>query len=109
MDSINSLLAVISGFALRLAIPIGITAILIYFLKHLDLRWQSEAQKFLSPAVEKPRCWETYGCPEDKREKCPGFQSEQPCWQVFREDSGYLQERCLGCEVFKNAPIPVNI
>ncbi len=110
MDTFTPLLAVISGFALRLAIPIGITAIVIYFLKSLDVRWQAEAEeKLLLPTVEKPKCWETHGCSAEKRESCPSYQSEQPCWQAFREESGYLQERCLGCVVFQKAPIPVNI
>ena len=43
------------------------------------------------------------------KQTCAGYQSEQPCWQAFREENGYLQERCLGCDVFQQAPIPVNI
>jgi hypothetical protein len=43
------------------------------------------------------------------RATCVGYQSEQPCSQAFREENGYLKERCLGCDVFQKAPIPVNI
>jgi len=110
MDTLTPLFAVITGFALRLAIPIAITAIAIYFLRRLDTRWQAEAEEqLLQPAVEKPKCWEVYNCSPDARESCPGYQSEQPCWQAFRKESGYLQERCLGCDVFHKAPAPVNI
>jgi hypothetical protein len=110
METLNPLLAVIAGFALRLAIPIAITAIAIYFLRRLDTRWQAEAEELLLlPAVEKPKCWEVHNCPPEKRKSCPGYQSEQPCWQAFREENGYLQERCLGCDVFRQAPIPVKI
>jgi hypothetical protein len=110
MDNLTPMFAVIIGFALRLAIPIAITAIAIYFLRRLDTRWQAEAEEqFLQPVVEKPKCWEVYNCPPEKRETCAGYQSEQPCWQVFREENGYLQERCLGCDVFRKAPIPTKI
>jgi hypothetical protein len=76
----------------------------------LDNRWQAEAEEqLLHPAVEKPKCWEVHNCSSEDRASCPGYQSEQPCWQAFREENGYLQERCLGCEVFQQAPVPVNI
>jgi hypothetical protein len=110
MESITAVLAVVTGISLRLAIPIGITAIAIYFLRRLDNRWQAEAEEqLLLPAVEKMKCWEINGCTAEMRASCPGCQSEQPCWQAFREETGYLKERCLGCDVFQKAPIPVNI
>lgn len=110
METLTSLFAVITGFAFRLAIPIAITAIAIYFLRRLDTRWQAEAEEqLLLPAVEKVKCWEINGCTPEERETCAGYQSEQPCWQAFRSENGYLQEGCLGCDVFRNAPVPVNI
>ena len=111
METITAILAVITGIALRLAIPIGITAIAIYFLRRLDNRWQAEAkEQLLLPVVEKTKCWEIHGCTAEMRAACAGYQSELPCWQAFREENnGYLQERCLGCDVFKKAPIPSNI
>jgi hypothetical protein len=110
METVMAVLAVITGFALRLAIPIAITAIAIYFLKRLDNHWQTEAEEqLLRPVVEKPRCWEVKGCTPEMRATCTGYQSEQPCWQAFRKENGYLQERCLGCDVFRKAPIPVKI
>jgi len=110
MDIITSLLAITTGFALRLAIPIAITAVAIYFLRRLDTRWQAEAEEqLLLPVVEKPKCWEVNGCTPEMRATCAGYQSDQPCWQAFREENGYLKERCLGCDVFQKAPIPINI
>jgi len=109
MDTLSSLLAVIVGFALRLAIPIAITAIAVYFLRRLDTRWQTEAEEqLLLPVVEKAKCWEIKGCSLEQQKNCPGRQSGQPCWQTFREEDGHLQERCLGCVIFQQAPIPVN-
>jgi hypothetical protein len=109
METITAILAIITGFALRLAIPIAITAIAIYFLKHLDNRWQAEAEdQLLLPVVEKPKCWEINGCTAEMRATCSGYQSEQPCWQALRKDNGYLQEKCLGCDIFRKAPVPAH-
>jgi hypothetical protein len=110
METITAILAVIAGFALRLAIPIAVTALTIYFLRRLDTRWRVEAEtQLLQPVVEKPKCWEINGCTPEMRATCKGYQSEQPCWQALRKQNGYLQERCLGCDVFRKAPIPVKI
>ncbi len=110
MEAITPLLAVITGFAIRLAVPILITAVAIYFLKRLDTRWQAEAEEqLLLPVVEKVNCWEIKGCTDAMRANCAGCQPDQPCWQVFREENGHLQERCLGCEVFRQSPVPANI
>ena len=110
MEAITPLLAVITGIAIRLAVPILITAVAIYFLKRLDTRWQAEAEEqLLLPAVEKVKCWEINGCTAEMRATCAGYQSDQPCWQAFREKNGHLQERCLGCDAFRQSPVPVNI
>ena len=110
METIPPLLAITTGFALRFIIPIAITAIAIFFLRRLDNRWQAEAkEQLLLPVVEKAKCWEAKGCTDEMKANCTGYQSEQPCWQAFREESGYLKERCLGCEVFTTAPVPINI
>jgi hypothetical protein len=110
METLTAVLAVIAGFALRLAIPIAITALAIYLLRRLDTRWKAEAEKeLLYPAVEKPKCWEINGCSAEKRATCTGYLLKQPCWQAFRQENGYLQERCLGCDVLRKAPVPVKI
>lgn len=110
MDAITPLLAVIIGITLRFAIPIAITTIAIFFLRRLDSRWQTEAEEqLLLPAVEKSKCWEINDCTPEMQATCASYQSKQPCWQTFREENGYLLERCLGCDVFIQAPIPVNI
>ena len=110
MDTLISIFAVITGFALRLAVPIAITAIAIYFLRRLDTRWQAEAEEqLLLPAVEKVKCWEIKGCTAEMRATCAGYQSKQQCWQAFREENGHLQERCLGCDIFRQSPVPAKI
>jgi hypothetical protein len=103
MGSITSFLFVLAGLLLRLAVPIAITAILIFFLRKLDARWQAEVQP---PAVEKPKCWEVKGCSPEQMKNCIAGQSSMPCWQVYRLPNGYLREECLSCEVFRKAPVP---
>lgn len=105
METVTSMLAIIIGLLLRLAIPILGTLILIYFLRKLDAHWQAEAQ--LAPElVEKVECWKVKGCSEEQRSRCVAASSSLPCWQVYRQPNGYLQEKCLTCEVFTKAPLP---
>jgi hypothetical protein len=105
MESITSFLAVLAGLLLRLAIPIAGTIILIYFLRKLDAHWQAEAQLPAVPA-QKTECWKIKGCSSIQKKNCAAASCPLPCWQVFRQPNGYLQEECISCPVFINAPIP---
>ena len=103
METITSLLAVLAGVLLRLAIPIAGTIVLVYLLRRLDTHWQAEAKQ---PAVQKAECWKVKGCSEEQRKDCVAVSSPQPCWQVFRKPNGYLRKECISCGVFAEAPIP---
>ncbi len=93
------------GLLLRLAIPIAATLFVVYILRRLDKRWQAEAE--LQPVgVEKPECWKVKGCPPEQVENCAAAKSPLPCWQVKRLPNGYLNEDCLSCPVFIEAPVP---
>lgn len=113
MNTSQGLLFAISWFALRFGLPILLTGLLIWVLARLDSRWQKEAirrrkklvQEGVMPMV---KCWVLNDCPPEKRQGCRGFQEKYlPCWQVFRDASGNVQERCLVCDVFRKAPVPV--
>lgn len=97
-----------AGLLLRFGVPILVTVILIFGLKQLDKRWQLEAARRLSGVgIRNSGCWEINKCAEDKRVNCRAYQQpEMPCWQVFRETTGVLTEKCLGCKVFREAPLP---
>jgi hypothetical protein len=105
METITTLLALVAGLLVRLAIPIFITALLIVFLRGLDTHWQKEAH-LPTLAIQKPECWKINGCDPAQREHCVGAQSPLPCWQAFRLPNGYLREECLTCKVFTEAPAP---
>ncbi len=98
-------LAVITGVALRLALPILVTAFVIVVLRRLDSHWQSEA-RFAPLKVEKPECWKIRNCAPSQLKVCPAVKSPMPCWQVFRASNGYLREQCLTCDVLIRAPLP---
>jgi hypothetical protein len=105
METLTSFFAILTGLLLRLMIPIVGTVILIYLLRKLDAHWQAEAE--LTPVnVEKVECWKIKGCSEEQRENCAGATASLPCWQVHRQPNGYLQEACISCQVFVNAPVP---
>ena len=105
MDTIVSLLAFLAGLFIRLVIPLMVTAVVIYFLRKLDTRWQAEAE-LQSVKVPKPECWKIKDCPPDQIKTCNASTSSLPCWQFYRRPNGYLREDCLSCEVFIDAPIP---
>ena len=55
-----------------------------------------------------PGCWDIKNCSAEQRANCKAHaHPETPCWQLFRERDGRLQERCVGCDVFRKAPVPV--
>ena len=108
MNDSYSLVAILIGLSLRLALPVAVTVLAVYFLRKLDSHWQDEAEQDLNqPAADKVKCWDLKDCPIEKRKSCPAPSSPQPCWQVNRLSNGYLREECLGCMIFRNAPVPV--
>src|ERR1041385_1284952 len=95
MGIITSLLVIVAGFLLRLAIPIAGTILLVYSLRKLDAHWQAEAQVPQTPA--QVECWKVKGCSPEQQQHCPANSSPLPCWQVFRQPDGYLREACISC------------
>jgi hypothetical protein len=110
MDWLTTVLAMILGVLLRVAIPIVATILLVIVLKWLDERWKQEAD-LEGTTVAQPGnigCWDIKNCSAEQRAKCRAYANpDAPCWQVLREESGRLQERCIGCDVFKHAPTPL--
>lgn len=106
--SIPETIAVVLGFLLRLGVPVALTAILVILLKRLDERWQSRASDQQAKLATNPGCWKLRNCPEERKARCSAYaHPDVPCWQVFRAADGRLLERCLSCEVFRQAPAPM--
>jgi len=109
MEWLPTTLAIFLGILIRVAVPLIVTFLFVFFLKRLDERWKRESD--LDGQLVKAGnvgCWDINKCPQEKRAACKAFQNpDTPCWQVFREKNGRLQERCIGCDVFRHAPVPV--
>jgi len=109
MEWLTTIFAILVGILLRLAVPIAITAGGVLLLKWLDERWKRDAGEVsaLAGLVKNIGCWEINRCPPEQRARCTAYaHPEIPCWQVFRDKDGRLQERCLGCEIFRRSPVP---
>ena len=110
MDWLTTVFTMIMGIILRVIIPIAATILVIAILKRFDDRWKKESD-LDSPVVVKVGnvgCWDINNCSAEKREQCLAFANpDKPCWQVFREEDGRLQEECIGCDIFRHAPVPV--
>ncbi len=108
------ILGLVGLFILRLAVPITITAMIVYGLRRLDARWQAEAEAEAHHALQialpppptvrvatKP-CWECNGCPEELRRNCPAYQlAALPCWLARLRVEGRLPAKCYGCKQFQ--------
>ncbi|MFH2039727.1 MAG: hypothetical protein ABIJ65_09870 [Chloroflexota bacterium] len=108
MENWNVLLSIIVGLVLRIGLPIAATALVIFFLRRLDNRWRTEARQNLLVQVDAPtqHCWDVKKCSQEQRRNCPASKNTSiPCWQVFRSEQGILKETCLGCDVFRQAPL----
>lgn len=100
------------GLFMRFGIPLILTAVLVFWLRRLDTRWQDEAEEMRRIQLKETMahwtpCWEIRKCPPQLRESCPAYQHRDlPCWQAWREAAGRLPDRCVDCIVFRNAPAP---
>ena len=108
METMISLLVLIAGLLIRLAIPIALTALLIFCLRKLDAHWQTEAE-LPHPTAQAIECWKIKNCTAEQRKICVAYQATLPCWQAKRLPNGYLREECLSCEVFIEAPVPTMV
>jgi hypothetical protein len=104
MDTLVTYFYLLIGLLLRLAIPIAATVLVVYILRRLDKRWQAEAEQPIE--IEKPECWKAKGCSPDQVQNCTAAKALIPCWQVKRLPNGYLNDDCLSCPVFIEAPVP---
>lgn len=110
MDNLNAVLAIGTGLILRIGLPVAVTALVIFFLSRLDNQWRSEARaRLLVPVASSTKpCWEIKKCSQEQIKSCPAAQqTASPCWQFFRTEQGSLKEICLGCEVFRQAPVAI--
>jgi hypothetical protein len=118
MDVWVQVAAVIGMFVLRLGVPLGITALVGYWLHRLDAKWQAEAlarradnllaqqngaaepEIEMFTVIDEP-CWTHRGCSESAYLGCPAYrQAELPCWLARLRAEGRLPSPCHQCELF---------
>ena len=102
------------GMVLRIGVPVGVTAFLVWWFHRLDAHWQNQAEQEVRPSgqnlVANRGCWNIKNCSPESRKVCRAYaHPETPCWQVFRSGDGSLQEKCLKCIVFSEAPVPAAV
>lgn len=103
-------LTFILGIVLRIGIPVGVTAFLVWWFYRLDARWKNQSEQEGMNLVANRGCWNINNCSPESRNACRAFaHPEVPCWQMFRSGDGALQEKCLKCRVFNEAPVPVAV
>lgn len=114
MDALISVLVFLLGVLVRLVLPLTVTALFVWLLRTLDAHWQADARearrRAIAPATATPRvpCWVINNCSAERRAVCPIYgNAEVICWQYFRDGQGSLRDDCLSCDVFRNAPMPV--
>ena len=109
MDTLDSILAILTGVFLRLLVPISVTTLIVYGLRKLDEHWQEEARNEKNIlAINEMPCLKMQGNSVEQM-KLRVSLSAQPCWQVQRSHNGHLSEACLSCDVFLDAPVPAPI
>lgn len=115
MDTAQGLLLAIGWVLLRFGLPVLVTGLLIWIFSRLDSRWKEDALSgrkamIRDGVIPLMKCWVFRDCPPEKRRDCLAFQEKYvPCWQVFRDANGNLQNKCLGCDVFRKAPLPIMV
>lgn len=102
----NTFLVFVTGVLIRLVVPLTVTALVVYTLHRLDVRWQAEAESQRAMLVKDDLpCWKEQGLSISEINLRAAI-SNQPCWQTHRLANGYLREGCLDCEAFLSAPLP---
>lgn len=107
----NEFYIVLAGVLLRIAIPLLVLLGLALLLSRMDARWKKESirqdRELTVMSRETPACWVAKDCSPEKMATCPAKKSEEPCWQVFRQENGDFDPNCLSCDVFLTAAGPV--
>ncbi len=100
------------GLVVRLAVPVGLTGFVVWFLRRLDARWQAEALQQatnvggLTIPLAQLNCWDVHDCSPERKATCPAFlNSNVPCWEAHRLN-GQNEEACQGC-AFRKAKLAV--
>jgi hypothetical protein len=92
------------GLFLRFGIPLGLTIILAWILKNLDLQWLEEREREpiesrIEDEGQSQGCWVLQNFSHEVS-AINGHQDA--CWKVRMRIEGKLPDECLDCAYFKD-------
>jgi hypothetical protein len=99
----------LAGLFLRFGVPLGLTLILAWLLRNLDLRWVNEADHMEEhetiEEVQLPEaCWIIHNLSKDDG---GSVEPQEPCWRVRMRFEGNLPSQCLDCTFFKEGLLEI--
>jgi hypothetical protein len=109
-------IAVLLGFALRVAVPIAVTLAAGRWLeKRLAPAEEStDERRTATPWITRTgnvirvHCWDVKRCESARRAQCSAFKNpELPCWLALQAQGEKLREDCFTCELYKPTDIAV--
>jgi hypothetical protein len=108
----NEYLIILASVLIRIAIPLLVLLGLALLLGRMDARWKRESALRQSKDLVvisngASACWDVKGCSLEQMAACPAKKSDEPCWQVFRQENGDFDPNCLNCDVFLTSVAPV--
>jgi hypothetical protein len=94
----------LAGLFLRFGVPLGLTIILAWVLRNLDLRWVEEGEPSIeNETVEEDQlpeaCWIVHNTSTDNGRNAT---TQEPCWRIRMRFEGNLSSQCLDCQYFKD-------
>lgn len=109
----ESVLAVIGLFILRLGVPIVVMVLLSWGVSLYVQREEAralEAEKraaLAKAAAEAPAsqaCWDVKGCTEEAKADCPAVRRpDLPCWLAKQLATGRLSSACEACPMYQKS------
>lgn len=108
----ESVLAVIGLFVLRLGVPIVLMVLLSWgvslYVKREEARaLEAEKRAALAQAAAAAApsaCWEVKGCSEEAKADCPAAKRpDLPCWLAKQLTTGRLSPACEACAMYQRS------
>jgi hypothetical protein len=99
MSDTSAALAVLTGLAVRLMIPILITVLVVLVLTSLDRHWQTEGTTTAS-RVQKPACRDTKHSSAEQRKACRRTSDQAHLLAGFPAHQQLPGSEVPGCPVF---------
>lgn len=93
----------LANLFLRFGVPLGLTIILAWLLRNLDLHWLDDAvrdhsEEHLNKRQAPNDCWVIHNVSE----RMEGVEKiKDPCWKIRMSFEGSLLDQCMDCPYFK--------